>query len=159
MPLSARLRLRLADQFPRAAAGHLLRALAAVIVVHPNNPTGHFTKAAEMEKLNRICAQYNLAIIADEVFLDFALQGDEPRHSASRKMPPVLTFTMSGLSKISGLPQMKAAWLITSGPKQLEVTSSGTPGNHRGHLSFDECARAAGDPRAARTAPSVSATR
>ena len=50
----------------------------AVIVVHPNNPTGHFTKAADIEKLNRICAQYNLAIIADEVFLDFA-EGDEPR--------------------------------------------------------------------------------
>ncbi len=88
----------------------------AVIVVHPNNPTGHFTKAADIEKLNRICAQYNLAIIADEVFLDFA-EGDEPRTSFAANAP-VLTLTTSGLSKISGLPQMKAAWLITSGPQE-----------------------------------------
>jgi alanine-synthesizing transaminase len=90
----------------------------AVIVVHPNNPTGHFTKAADIEKLNRICAQYNLAIIADEVFLDFA-EGDEPRTSFAANAP-VLTLTTSGLSKISGLPQMKAAWLITSGPQELK---------------------------------------
>jgi alanine-synthesizing transaminase len=89
-----------------------------VIVVHPNNPTGHFTKPHELEKLNEICATRNLAIIADEVFLDFALQDELPfsfvHHAAG------LTFTMSGLSKISGLPQMKAAWLITSGPEQLK---------------------------------------
>jgi alanine-synthesizing transaminase len=45
----------------------------AVIVVHPNNPTGHFVKAREIEELNRICAARSLAIMADEVFLDFAL--------------------------------------------------------------------------------------
>src|SRR5271168_805647 len=46
-----------------------------VIVVHPNNPTGHFVKPGELKKLNEICSARNLAIIADEVFLDFALQG------------------------------------------------------------------------------------
>jgi alanine-synthesizing transaminase len=30
----------------------------------------------------------------------------------------VLTFTLSGLSKISALPQMKVAWVVTSGPSQ-----------------------------------------
>ncbi|MGA7625637.1 MAG: pyridoxal phosphate-dependent aminotransferase [Candidatus Acidiferrales bacterium] len=90
----------------------------AAVVVHPNNPTGHFTKLAEIEKLNRICAEHNLAVIADEVFLDFAL-GDELQTSFAVDSP-VLTFTTSGLSKISGLPQMKAAWLITSGPEQLK---------------------------------------
>ena len=89
-----------------------------VIVVHPNNPTGHFTKPHELEKLNEICSSRNLAIIADEVFLDFTLQSHAPLSFA--RNPASLTFTMSGLSKISGLPQMKAAWLITSGPDQLK---------------------------------------
>ena len=88
-----------------------------VIIVHPNNPTGHFTKPHELGRLNEICSSRDLAIIADEVFLDFALQGDAPFTFAQNSA--TLTFTMSGLSKISGLPQMKAAWLITSGTKQL----------------------------------------
>ncbi len=90
-----------------------------VIVVHPNNPTGHFTKAHELEKLNEICSARNLAIIADEVFLDFALHADQPSFSFAHNSA-ALTFTMSGLSKISGLPQMKAAWLVTGGPDQLK---------------------------------------
>ncbi len=85
-----------------------------IIVVHPNNPTGHFSKTEEMRKLNEICASREIAIIADEVFLDFAL-GDN-RHATFAANSGVLRFTMSGLSKICGLPQMKAAWLIVSGP-------------------------------------------
>jgi alanine-synthesizing transaminase len=85
-----------------------------VIVVHPNNPTGHFMKLGEMRKLSEICAAREIAIIADEVFLDFAL-GDK-RHATFATNSGALTFTMSGLSKSCGLPQMKAAWLIVSGP-------------------------------------------
>jgi alanine-synthesizing transaminase len=87
-----------------------------VIVVHPNNPTGHFAKRAEIAKLNAICSARELAIIADEVFLDFALDGSRVASFAANRGAP--TFTLSGLSKISGLPQMKAAWLIASGPRQ-----------------------------------------
>src|SRR5467141_5143242 len=90
----------------------------AVIVVHPNNPTGHFTKPAEMTKLNAICSARHMAIIADEVFLDFALDGNRAASFATNSR--VLTFTLSGLSKISGLPQMKAAWLAVSGPQELK---------------------------------------
>jgi alanine-synthesizing transaminase len=90
----------------------------AVIVVNPNNPTGHFVKMQEIEVLNRLCAARGLAIIADEVFLDFRLSG-EARFSFAGNAG-ALTFTTSGLSKISGLPQMKAAWLITSGPEQVK---------------------------------------
>lgn len=85
-----------------------------IIVVHPNNPTGHFTKSAEIRQLNEICAGSDLAIIADEVFLDFALAGEQPSSFAGNRH--LLTFTMSGLSKISGLPQMKLAWLAANGP-------------------------------------------
>jgi len=87
-----------------------------VIVVHPNNPTGHFAKQGEIPKLNSICSARELAIIADEVFLDFALDGSRAASFAANR--GAATFTLSGLSKISGLPQMKAAWLVVSGPQQ-----------------------------------------
>jgi aspartate/methionine/tyrosine aminotransferase len=90
-----------------------------VIVVHPNNPTRHFVKAGELAKLNEICAVRDLALIADEVFLDFSLGGD--KRSSFARNDGALTFTMSGLSKIAGLPQMKLAWVIASGPENLKA--------------------------------------
>jgi alanine-synthesizing transaminase len=92
----------------------------AVIVVHPNNPTGNYAKGYELSRLNEICAPREMAILADEVFLDFALDDhvQHPRSFAANA--DALTFTMSGISKISGLPQMKAAWLVASGPDDLK---------------------------------------
>ena len=87
----------------------------AVVVVHPNNPTGSYASPAEAEALNRFCAEYNLALIVDEVFLDYALDGASRDSFAANQA--VLTFTLSGISKISGLPQMKIAWVATSGPQ------------------------------------------
>ena len=84
-----------------------------VIVVHPNNPTGHFAKSADIAKLNSICSAREMAIIADEVFLDFPVRENRPASFAANRGAP--TFTLSGLSKISGLPQMKAGWLIVGG--------------------------------------------
>jgi aspartate/methionine/tyrosine aminotransferase len=92
-----------------------------VIVVHPNNPTGNFCRPEEMRKLNEICAARKIAIIADEVFLDFAMKGNKPATFAAN--PIALTFTLSGLSKICGLPQMKASWLILSGPEPYKTES------------------------------------
>lgn len=86
-----------------------------VIVVHPNNPTGHFTKQEETEQLNQLCSANQMSIIADEVFLDFTLGAAEKSFVANAG---ALTFTMSGISKISGLPQMKFAWLAVSGPEE-----------------------------------------
>jgi alanine-synthesizing transaminase len=91
----------------------------AIIVVHPNNPTGHFTKPDERSRLNRICAGRQIAIIADEVFLDFALS--TKHHLSWAANSDALTFTMSGLSKMCGLPQMKVAWLAVSGPRDLKM--------------------------------------
>jgi alanine-synthesizing transaminase len=87
-----------------------------VIVVNPNNPTGHFVRRAEIAKLNEICSKREMAIIADEVFLDFVLEGERPASFVANR--DALTFTLSGLSKICGLPQIKAAWLIVSGPQE-----------------------------------------
>ena len=127
----------------------------AVVVVHPNNPTGSFVKPREAAALAEICSAREMAIIADEVFLDYddpAVRGDAEIPGAAdagvgkRKGSAVgdgfvgaelasarfhtietqptfafsdsaLTFTLSGLSKISALPQMKLAWIIASGPK------------------------------------------
>jgi aspartate/methionine/tyrosine aminotransferase len=89
-----------------------------VIIVHPNNPTGHFAKPEEAAAINRLCVERQMAIIADEVFLDFSLEKSPPFSFCSNQ--DALTFTMSGLSKISGLPQMKLAWLAVSGPQNLK---------------------------------------
>src|SRR5579864_5437400 len=87
-----------------------------VVVVHPNNPTGSYVKDAEVAMLNMFCHERGLAIIADEVFLDYALANStaQPTFVSSQD---VLTFTLSGLSKIAALPQMKVAWVVTSGPQ------------------------------------------
>jgi aspartate/methionine/tyrosine aminotransferase len=95
----------------------------AILVVHPNNPTGHWTGPAEREVLEELCARHGLALIVDEVFLDYPLvprPAESPR-SFSSGAHPVLTFVLSGLSKIAGLPQMKAAWLLALGPESAKA--------------------------------------
>jgi alanine-synthesizing transaminase len=101
-----------------------------VIVVNPNNPTGNYCKPNEMRQLSEICLAQDLAIIADEVFLDFSLRpekgagGTEEQPASFAGSEEALTFTMSGLSKICGLPQMKAAWVIVSGPHNLKTQAA-----------------------------------
>jgi aspartate/methionine/tyrosine aminotransferase len=87
-----------------------------VVVVHPNNPTGSYVHPHEVEPLNSFCREHSLALIADEVFLDYA--HDRKSRGSFATNQDVLTFTLSGLSKISGLPQMKLAWVVTSGPQE-----------------------------------------
>jgi len=87
----------------------------ALIVVHPNNPTGHYVSDAERVRLAEFCHDRDFALIADEVFLDFSLCEDNVRSFAD--LEGALTFTLSGLSKICGLPQMKLAWVAFSGPE------------------------------------------
>jgi aspartate/methionine/tyrosine aminotransferase len=88
----------------------------AIALVHPNNPTGHFTKEREREELEALCAEHGLALIVDEVFLDYPMAGYAGRSFACGPHP-VLTFVLSGLSKIAALPQMKAAWIAGFGPE------------------------------------------
>ena len=87
-----------------------------VILVHPNNPTGSFVAASEMAALNDFCRDYDLALIVDEVFLDYSHDG--ALRSSFVTNDNALTFTLSGVSKISALPQMKLAWVVASGPKE-----------------------------------------
>ncbi len=143
-----------------------------VVVVHPNNPTGSYVKVGEVGMLNAFCSEHRLAVIADEVFLDYGLDADAAtsaidegtaalgrpversstavdagRNARSLHAPvdrdspihrlgrddrasfagnqEVLTFTLSGLSKIAALPQMKVAWVVTSGPRELAGAAMG----------------------------------
>ncbi len=94
----------------------------AILLVHPNNPTGNFISAAEAEKLNALCARHGLALVVDEVFLDYRLPGGQAGralHGTFAGNLAALTFALSGLSKISALPQMKAGWIAASGPENL----------------------------------------
>lgn len=89
----------------------------AVVVVHPNNPTGHTTGAGERARLEEICARHGLALIVDEVFLDYPLEEGVRLGSFAVGPHPVLTFVLSGMSKIAGLPQMKVGWIVGLGPE------------------------------------------
>jgi alanine-synthesizing transaminase len=93
----------------------------AVLVVHPNNPTGSFVKPHEAAELAEICAAREMAIVADEVFLDYTAGG--PVAHTFALSDAALTFTLSGISKISLLPQMKLAWTVVSGPASLARTA------------------------------------
>ena len=96
----------------------------AVVVVHPNNPTGGFVHDADLSALRTLCARRGLALISDEVFADFPLGAPRTARSASLLIgsddaSSPLTFVLSGASKSLALPQLKLAWIVAAGPKSL----------------------------------------
>lgn len=112
----------------------------ALLVVHPNNPTGNYVNSAERQTLLELCARERMAFISDEVFHSFPLEGDAPPAPSFAHTNEVLTFTLGGISKLFGLPQMKLSWIIVTGPEderreavaRLEIIadtylSAGTP--------------------------------
>jgi len=90
----------------------------AIVLVNPNNPTGSFICSDELESINAICRSNNSALICDEVFSDFAFD-QNCNHVSLVGNEQVLTFTLGGISKALGLPQMKLSWIIVNGPKKL----------------------------------------
>lgn len=86
----------------------------AIVVVNPNNPTGSFASPAEAEQL----ASLGVPIVSDEVFADYAFDG---RFRTLLDAPAPLVFSMSGLSKIAGLPQMKLGWIVVGGERRVEA--------------------------------------
>ncbi|MGE0705429.1 MAG: pyridoxal phosphate-dependent aminotransferase, partial [Vicinamibacterales bacterium] len=92
----------------------------ALLVVHPNNPTGSFVSRQDGEALAAMCAKANVAIIADEVFADYELTpGARARSALFASGGEALTFSLGGLSKAVGLPQVKLGWIATGGPAAL----------------------------------------
>ena len=92
------------------------RRVRAILAVHPNNPTGSFVRPAELDFLLDLCRRHQLALITDEVFADYAFADNVSPVASHTGVSRALTFTLSGLSKISALPQMKLAWLVANGP-------------------------------------------
>jgi aspartate/methionine/tyrosine aminotransferase len=88
----------------------------AIVLVNPNNPTGSYVSTSERNSLNQFCGEHDLSLLVDEVFLDYAHDGSKRDSFVTNQ--ETLTFTLSGASKISGLPQMKLAWAVTSGPPE-----------------------------------------
>lgn len=88
----------------------------AVVVVNPNNPTGSFLKRTEWQRLAELCRRHSLAVICDEVFADFDFEPDDRRVASLAGRDDILAFSLSGLSKVCGLPQMKLSWMVVSGP-------------------------------------------
>ncbi len=102
----------------------------AVVVVNPNNPTGHFIRRHELEELEALRERHDLAILSDEVFAGYQLDVAEDSVTSLRG---VADFALDGLSKLAGLPQMKLAWMMLRQPvPELEIIadtylSAGTP--------------------------------
>ena len=104
-----------------ALAAPVSERTRAVVLVNPNNPTGSYVKRTELQALSRLCAQRRIALISDEVFSDYPLGPDAERISTLVDVEECLAFSMSGLSKVAGLPQMKLGWIVTSGPAKLRA--------------------------------------
>jgi len=90
--------------------------IKAVVVVNPNNPTGSFIKEDELTRLNQLCREHKIALISDEVFWDYRFEDEKVKAKSLAGNKDVLTFTLGGLSKSLGLPQMKLSWVVVSGP-------------------------------------------
>jgi len=92
----------------------------AILVVSPNNPTGSFVKSDEVDRLSKFAAAHDVAVVADEVFADYELTPGA-RATAGRlaDREDVLSFSLGGLSKSVGLPQLKLAWIAAAGPARL----------------------------------------
>jgi alanine-synthesizing transaminase len=86
----------------------------AVLIVSPNNPTGSFVSSTELNELSLTCAQHDLALIGDEVFADYAFSGGGP---GVLEQTAALAFSLGGLSKSAGLPQVKLGWIAVGGPR------------------------------------------
>jgi aspartate/methionine/tyrosine aminotransferase len=96
----------------------------AIVLVHPNNPTGHFTKKWEAQEFARLCKEFDLSLVVDEVFLDYQFQDcgfQGTLESFAEGLEGVPVYVVSGLSKIAGLPQMKAAWIVATGPERVQA--------------------------------------
>ncbi len=101
------------DSLTRAAS----ESTRAVVIVNPNNPTGSFLKAEEARKLSEFAARHRLTILMDEVFSDYGFSETVATPTFSAE---TMVFSMSGLSKIAGLPQMKLGWIVAEGSRAEE---------------------------------------
>ncbi len=94
-----------------------------LVVVNPNNPTGSFLKRHELEELLEIAETRRLPLICDEVFRDYEVGGAGDRVTTLMGCDAVLSFSLDGLSKSAGMPQMKLGWIAMNGPEPMVATA------------------------------------
>jgi alanine-synthesizing transaminase len=93
----------------------------AVVWVNPNNPTGSYLKHSEYEAISCLCSIHGLALISDEVFSDYSFEQNPDAVPSLTQTEGCLSFSLSGLSKVCGMPQMKLGWIVASGPGHHEA--------------------------------------
>jgi aspartate/methionine/tyrosine aminotransferase len=91
----------------------------AIILVHPNNPTGSHVHPEDAAAVGAACRERGWALIADEVFLPYPLDGGPGSRSSLAGSRDNLTVCLGGVSKALGLPQLKLGWMVVSGPERL----------------------------------------
>jgi alanine-synthesizing transaminase len=94
----------------------------AVVLIHPNNPTGSYISTREREQIVRLCRKAGAALIVDEVFLPYAVEDEAPPSFAGETDVPC--FVLNGLSKLLGLPQMKLGWIVLAGPRDFRIAAA-----------------------------------
>jgi len=102
---------------PGSVAGSISPRTRAIAIVHPNNPTGSFLKSDDVHAL----AAHGLPLVSDEVFADYAAGPDPLRAAGVAARDDLLSFTLSGLSKLALLPQVKLGWIVVGGPRGARV--------------------------------------
>ena len=100
------------------------KSTRAIVLIHPHNPTGMFLKNDEFDAIQKLASQNNLALIVDEVFSEYAFSGDPMRLNSAAAYSNVLSFTLNGISKMLGLPQMKLGWIAVTGPEKSRKEAS-----------------------------------
>jgi alanine-synthesizing transaminase len=90
-------------------------AVRAIVLVHPNNPTGSFLKQKEFDRICSLAAQYSCALIIDEVFGPYVFTSHGHSNGTLESNFPVLSFSLNGISKLLGLPQLKLSWIVVNG--------------------------------------------
>lgn len=95
----------------------------AIIVVSPNNPTGSVATPAEVGGIRDVCREHRIALVWDEVFVDYPLEIPAEGVGAPFEAEGVLSFTLNGLSKVAGLPQVKAGWVVVDGPDDVALAA------------------------------------
>lgn len=88
----------------------------AIVMIHPHNPTGMFLRTSTFARVRDFACTRDLALIVDEVFADYGFAAPADRLATCAGTGDVLTMTLSGLSKLAGLPQLKLGWMAVSGP-------------------------------------------
>ena len=95
----------------------------AVLMVNPNNPTGSFASGRDLDAVAALCQEHELALVVDEVFGLYPIAAQPRGPSVLDNPPDVLTFTLGGLSKAVGLPQLKLGWVVVGGPQSLVASA------------------------------------